>query len=172
MSNVLIGIIGVILFIGLALAGALFLGPRFQESTLNSKAAASVQAVSQVAHATSMSSVQSGTTLMAGTSVSGLVASGHLKSEPANPTGVEGMQIFGALGEGGAGNVRAGLVVMRMIGNGEAVCSAISRQTTGQPYTTANDAMQLPQGPSGCFKTGASPVFSLTADSYFAYARI
>jgi len=40
MSNVLIGIIGVILFIGLALAGALFLGPRFQESTNNSRGSA------------------------------------------------------------------------------------------------------------------------------------
>ena len=42
MSNVLIGIIGVILFIGLALAGALFLGPRFQAATISSKASATV----------------------------------------------------------------------------------------------------------------------------------
>ena len=58
MSNVLIGIIGVILFIGLALAGALFLGPRFQQSTNNSKASASVQAVSQVGNAANMANVQ------------------------------------------------------------------------------------------------------------------
>src|SRR3546814_17765989 len=51
MSNVLIGIIGVILFIGLALAGALFLGPRFQESPHNSRASSSVQEVSQIASA-------------------------------------------------------------------------------------------------------------------------
>src|SRR3546814_303803 len=60
MSNVLIGIIGVILFIGLALAGALFLGPRFQESTNNSRASASVQAVSQIASAANMFEVQEG----------------------------------------------------------------------------------------------------------------
>src|SRR3546814_19495658 len=60
MSNVLIGIIGVILFIGLALAGALFLGPRFQESTNNSRASASVQAVSQIASAATMFEVQEG----------------------------------------------------------------------------------------------------------------
>ena len=61
MSNVLIGIIGVILFIGLALAGALFLGPRFQESTNNSRASAAVQAVAQVASAANMYRVQEGT---------------------------------------------------------------------------------------------------------------
>src|SRR3546814_18801710 len=60
MSNVLIGIIGVILFIGLALAGALFLGPRFQESTNNSRPSASVQAVSQIASAANMFAVQEG----------------------------------------------------------------------------------------------------------------
>src|SRR3546814_7999702 len=60
MSNVLIGIIGVILFIGLAIAGALFLGPRFQESTNNSSASASVQAVSQIASAANMFEVQEG----------------------------------------------------------------------------------------------------------------
>lgn len=54
MSNVLIGIIGVILFIGLALAGALFLGPRFQDSTNNSKAAAVVQTMTQLANASNM----------------------------------------------------------------------------------------------------------------------
>ena len=45
MSNVLIGIIGVILLIGLVLAGALFLGARFQAAADNSRASASVQAV-------------------------------------------------------------------------------------------------------------------------------
>src|SRR3546814_6343746 len=60
MSNVLIGIICVILFIGLAPAGGRFLGPRFQESTNNSRASASVQAVSQIASAANMFEVQEG----------------------------------------------------------------------------------------------------------------
>ncbi len=65
MSNVLIGIIGVILFIGLALAGALFLGPRFQEATTNSKAAASVQIMKQIADAANLYTVQEGTPAVA-----------------------------------------------------------------------------------------------------------
>jgi len=81
MSNVLIGIIGVILFIGLALAGALFLGPRFQEATLNSRGSAAVQAVHQIANAANMYQVNEGTTL--GTNqISLLQSKGYLKSIP------------------------------------------------------------------------------------------
>jgi type II secretory pathway pseudopilin PulG len=86
MSNVLIGIIGVILFIGLALAGALFLGPRFQEATLNSRASAAVQAASQLAHATNLYETTNGAyvnnTLDVATT---LKTAGFLKSEPGNP---------------------------------------------------------------------------------------
>ncbi len=96
MSNVLIGIIGVILFIGLALAGALFLGPRFQEATQNSKASASVQAVDQIANAARMYQVQegrnipgnsNGTTLATTTEPAyiALVGGGYLKTVPNNP---------------------------------------------------------------------------------------
>ncbi len=83
MSNVLIGIIGVILFIGLALAGALFLGPRFQEATANSKAASLQQAMQQLAQAASMYRVQEGQPLRAadyGTNTQTLIAKGYLKS--------------------------------------------------------------------------------------------
>ena len=82
MSNVLIGIIGVILFIGLALAGALFLGPRFQESKINSDAAAAIQAVSQVSNAVNLYEVNEGREV--GTHQAGnLISGGYLKSFPA-----------------------------------------------------------------------------------------
>src|SRR3546814_3622384 len=93
MSNVLIGIIGVILFIGLALAGALFLGPRFQESTNNSRASASVQAVSQIASAANMFEVQEGriAAVISDAVVDNddLVERGYLQSVPPNPTATE-----------------------------------------------------------------------------------
>lgn len=60
MSNVLIGIIGVILFIGLALAGALFLGPRFQQTTANSKAAAVMSQIKQVSDAMNLEALDNG----------------------------------------------------------------------------------------------------------------
>jgi hypothetical protein len=88
MSNVLIGIIGVILFIGLALAGALFLGPRFQESSNTSKAAAVTQAVQQVANAISLRNVDSGQQMLAtndATNLQTLLTERYLKATPTNP---------------------------------------------------------------------------------------
>ncbi|RYY05529.1 MAG: hypothetical protein EON55_26210, partial [Alphaproteobacteria bacterium] len=85
MSNVLIGIIGVILFIGLALAGALFLGPRFQEATLNSRASAIMTGVKQIADAVEMRRVNEGSRLVKSGQPTFLVSQGYLKSVPRNP---------------------------------------------------------------------------------------
>lgn len=95
MSNVLIGIIGVILFIGLALAGALFLGPRFQEATITSKSSAVVQALTQVTHAASLYEVQEGRALRANnysTNVQLLVDQKYLKTRVTSP--LDGSQIL------------------------------------------------------------------------------
>jgi hypothetical protein len=60
MSNVVIGIIGVILFIGLALAGALFLGPHFQSVRADSDASAYMLQLKQVTEAASLRNLQAG----------------------------------------------------------------------------------------------------------------
>lgn len=88
MSNVLIGIIGVILFIGLALAGALFLGSRFQEASSVSKAAAVMQAISQVRQAREMYELQEGKPYK-DVNIGELVSQGYLKSRPDNPIGAQ-----------------------------------------------------------------------------------
>lgn len=88
MSNVLIGIIGVILFIGLALAGALFLGPRFQESSNSARASAATQAVVQVANAITLRNVETGSPMMAisdAGNLQSLITDRYLKSTPVNP---------------------------------------------------------------------------------------
>jgi type II secretory pathway pseudopilin PulG len=89
MSNVLIGIIGVILFIGLALAGALFLGPRFQQSTANAKAATIVQALQQIQSAENLYRTVEGKTIPSGSSGEALLATlrsgSYLKARPVNP---------------------------------------------------------------------------------------
>ena len=84
MSNVLIGIIGVILFIGLALAGALFLGPRFQQTSADAKAAAVMTSIKQVADATEMWKVQEGRTYAPSTD-SSFLSPGYLKARVSNP---------------------------------------------------------------------------------------
>jgi hypothetical protein len=60
MSNVLIGIIGVILFIGLALAGALFLGDRFSNSRTQGEAARYMSEGSQISKAYEMYRINEG----------------------------------------------------------------------------------------------------------------
>ena len=89
MSNVLIGIIGVILFIGLALAGALFLGPRFQQSTANAKASAIVQSLQQIQSAENLYRLNEGKSIPSGGSGEALLATlrgdGYLKARPVNP---------------------------------------------------------------------------------------
>jgi hypothetical protein len=59
-SNVLIGIIGVILFIGLALAGALILGDDFKSSQADSLAARYGTSMSQMEAATAMMRLKTG----------------------------------------------------------------------------------------------------------------
>lgn len=164
MSNVLIGIIGVILFIGLALAGALFLGPRFQESAANTKAAAALQAVNQVASAMQLYSVDTGKTVdmtyrIAIDDPSGILSSGYLKSVPINPVlgGNPPGDIYDPfiMSFGGASERR---MVMMKVGQDEKasqICLQIALQTAQVPKgTTAVPAdTNLPVGVrSGCIK--------------------
>lgn len=85
MSNVLIGIIGIILFIGLALAGALFLGPRFQSASNDSKAAAMVQQLQQASNAAAMYTVETGSPLPSGLLGESHLIGRYLKQDLRNP---------------------------------------------------------------------------------------
>ena len=164
MSNVLIGIIGVILFIGLALAGALFLGPRFQESTNNSRASAAVQAVSQVASAANMYRVQEGrSTNAAGEALTptDLEGAQYLKSVPSNPTSGGGAPVI----EAGA-TAGSQVASMTLGGNGKAVCEAINKQS-GAPATLTTFT-----GTQGCAKTNGAWGTDAAGDVYKVFASI
>ncbi len=165
MSNVLIGIIGVILFIGLALAGALFLGPRFQESTNNAKASASVQAVSQIASAIEMYRVQEGTPVSAQSiTSSSVLVPGYLKTMPVNPVTASssylGLDSSGAYGPGNPVSIIA--MAIGSDTKAKAVCEAVQRQS-GQlaPSAVFDDSPKafssaaLPTT-SGCHTNGSS----------------
>ena len=101
MSNVLIGVIGVILFIGLALAGALFLGGRFSQSQTESEAARLVTEGSQISSAYDLYSVNegrypdgagSGAATPSDAKLDELVAKGYLKDKPAGGKPTSGYQ--------------------------------------------------------------------------------
>jgi hypothetical protein len=157
MSNVLIGIIGVILFIGLALAGALFLGPRFQQSANDAKASAAVQAVKQVTDAANMYRLETGKPIRLHESAK-LVDDRYLKSMPQIMG--RGPFLIDAVGCAGcAGSEAEALGVGYYLGtDGEArrVCEAVSRQTgqtaSGQPFapTTSTMTRENHRNPTGC----------------------
>jgi hypothetical protein len=163
MSNVLIGIIGVILFIGLALAGALFLGPRFQESTQNSKASAIAQSMAQIASAANMYRVQEGLDLGSDEAALTLLSSrGYLKSTPA-PAGANRLVL--AATNGGA--VGPAAFVIADLGDAKALCEAIERQSGGTFDNTPRFWSGTVPKTQGCYPNG-----SATSFFYLAYNRI
>jgi hypothetical protein len=177
MSNVLIGIIGVILFIGLALSGAMFLGERFADSRNSSVGAATVQAVTQVASAISYSNTENDVKVNAGYNLDGLRTAQYLKSVPANPAGPDGIVVLGRNGE--STGVAGGLVVAHLPVGQDRLCGAIAKQTAGASdivgiygFVTAASATDLPRGPAGCFKVGPTAISGLAADQLYAYARL
>ncbi len=159
MSNVLIGIIGVILFIGLALAGALFLGPRFQEANNSSKAAAVMQANQQVANAHDLYRLTQGDGLLV-QDMDKLVTTGFLKSLPRIPNAEMGL--LDATGCSGCGTQ-----TMAGVGfyygdtpEGRRICEAVSRQNgdvppnqTFAPVSLAMVRTNFPKG-QGCSLVG------------------
>jgi hypothetical protein len=83
-SNVLIGIIGVVLLIGLALAGALFLGDRFSQADNEAEATRFMQEGSQISQAFELHGLNEGgyPSGNAAAKLQALVDKGYLKSVP------------------------------------------------------------------------------------------
>lgn len=178
MSNVLIGIIGVILFIGLALAGALFLGARFQDTKSTSTAAAAVQAVTQITNAIGYFNADTASRAQAGIDPASLVAGRYLKAVPTNPGGPDAILVMSRDGE--ASGKDAALVVAKLSTIAALkTCGAIVRQTANgtdsigtDGFVTATTAAQLPTGPAGCFRVGATAINDLEANQFYAFARV
>jgi hypothetical protein len=85
MSNVLIGIIGVILFIGLALAGALILGDDFKSASNVTTASALMSQLKQAADAADMRRVKTGISTIPARDTAFLVPR-FLKTPATNPS--------------------------------------------------------------------------------------
>ena len=86
MSNVLIGIIGVILFIGLALAGAVYVGQLVLDGTTQRNAGVVTASVTQTAAAVRMYGMRNRRPLAPGTdAVDRLIAAGGMSARPQNP---------------------------------------------------------------------------------------
>lgn len=183
MSNVLIGIIGVILFIGLALAGAFYLGPRFQQATNNSKAMSITQMETQISAAISLKRNDEGTPVVARTAVRDLTDSGYLKALPLNPFVGQGGLPFRMLYSGDlASPYFYADVVFVTLGAGDGtvdVCRAINKQVTGadavpqMPSVSGTNIQSMVTRTSGCFQMHKEGIYGEAAgNDYVVYAKI
>lgn len=175
MSNVLIGIIGVILFIGLALAGALILGDDFKSASNSTQAAATISQIQQTVSAIEMWRLKTGQSLvMNGTTA--FLTPRFLKTPAVNPTG-PGRQYAGQYlwdvhinndlysdldNEGGA---VVGYYVMIPVGGfgdakAQSICQAIADQFSGGVIPSS----PRPSGTMGCANS--------TGGLYVAWGRI
>ncbi len=178
MSNVLIGIIGVILFIGLALAGALFLGPRFQESTNNSKAAAIIQSASQIGNAVNMYQVQNGASVE---TPAQLQSGGFLKTVPTNPLSSVSYHILDLDGRMQSNAITLPFKpawVVTTIGLNAGVCEAIERQNGNLAPTAAFPTAMSSwvnttaiRKTTGCYKNDSALPGGASGD-FLVYSRI
>ena len=183
MTNVLVGIIGVILFIGLAIAGALFLGPQFKKAQINSKAMAITQMATQIAQASTLYRTERGVPLAARVPVSTLKDEGYLAAVPLNPYVDQGGLPFRMLYSGDleSSAFYADLILVSMGSAEEAeeVCRAIRRQVSGSESV---EELPMEEGPSvalmatetiGCFRMHDVGIYGeAEPHSYVVYSKV
>lgn len=182
MSNLLIGIIGVALFIGLAMGAALFVGPQFDEAQTNAQASDTVQAVASVA--SSVNSYRLATGYSVGpalASTQALVDAGYLRDVPAN-TALNGRQpqIVNAAGvdsaNSGAPATFSPKYVIMSLGANQDLCTLIERKvgtiSSGSTVSATSRAMEgAVNRQVGCFRI-ASAATGVASGDYVVYSRI
>lgn len=184
MSSVLIGIIGIALFIGLAISGAIFLGPQFDAAQAHALAANSLQAVSSVASAANSYRFAKGYAMGAALDTpQRLVSAGFLKMVPGNPvmptSGLYPHFVDGAgVDAANTGNVAlwSPRYVFMSIGSDRDLCTMIGRQmqtfASGQQVsTTSVNIADFNAKAAGCFRTSQGTSLAAAGD-YVVFARI
>lgn len=185
MSSVLIGIIGIALFMGIAIGSAIFLGPRFEDAQSQSLGSSSIQAVSTVASAVSSYRMATGYAYGAGLEdVQKLVDAGFLRSVPANSVvPSRAPQIIGSNGVNYSSSsatqqaIWSPKAVVMSLGTDRSVCSQIERMLgnidSGQEVddTTVSPITATDAKAAGCFRTNRNS-FSVSSGDYVVYVRV
>jgi hypothetical protein len=142
MSNVLIGIIGVILFIGLALAGALILGDDFRSASRDTKVTRLVAQMQQISQGLEMYQLKTGAPFPSyvGINDDARLIPRFLKSGYVEPEGGGGPVIYLM---GGTRYLVLGALT-------DAMCKGIQLQITGSESYPAVDGTTTLNGAVGC----------------------
>lgn len=152
MSNVLIGIVGVILFIGLALAGASFFGPTVGSSIQDARSMSAMKVLGSTAVAVQLRNRELETLTPAAPTAASL-APDYLDEVPTNPVNGNPIMLitYGALTSGAP----AALVVTKLAPTVDQIriCEFANRSAGGPvPVRSYSDA--IPAQRSGCAQAG------------------
>lgn len=184
MSNVLLGIVGVILFIGLALAGAFYLGQEFQKASYQSRAMALAQMSSQISAAVSLFEAEAGIEMAARTSTMNLRTGGYLRTLPLNPYIGDGGYPFRILYSGDITSAGAGLADVVFVSMGPSedalqVCRSLNRQVGGSEEIhelvvgNGSDIRSMMDRNGGCFRMHDVGIFGEAGPhDYVSFAKI
>lgn len=167
MSNVLIGIVGVILFIGLALAGAIVFGPVVTDVLAESKANGTMKTISSVAKAVAIRNRELETSTPAA-STPALLVPQYLDEIPLNPVNANPVLL---ISEASNYTGAAAIVASKMPTDGQAMCEYLNRNGGGPVGAIPMVTSVMPAQLSGCVR--ASGNFGpFSNGDYVAYIRV
>lgn len=166
MSNLLIGIAGIVLFVMMALAGANFFGPKVTESTVRAKAVSIMESLASVSNAIAVRNVEKQTVTPAGYDLNDLLPD-YLAELPRSAMMTNDPQLLGVDGDlSGAGHY----VAVKLTGDDAAdLCSAISKVGLGPSIAPSSTAM--PNSYTvGCFRATGNISTYVRSGDRVAYA--
>lgn len=180
MSNVLIGIVGLILFIGLTLAGTMFLGDAWQKSRRQASALQVMEHTNQISSAVLLRQAQEQINVISRSDIEASLISTHfLKVLPIPPIGGENYGLY--YGSDISSTIEMADVVLVSIGSSQEACETIDERgrvgfNVGQPLNVSLDPINLEfvmTQRTGCFQTGVGiPILGATAGDFVAYSRL
>ena len=169
MANVLIGIISITLFIGLALAGAVFFGPVLANSGTNAGALQYLTAVSNVAGAVSVMNKETGQLLPAATSVEVLTPD-YISSIPTLANGAS-IVLVDATGAESTAAASYAAVDLGSTSVAQQACTFIQNSVTNGEYSYGSYGAWPSPSTRGCFYLSGA-IGPFPAGDYVTYAEI
>lgn len=169
MSNVLIGIVGVILFIGLAIAGATFFGPITSDSISQAKANTVILALGSTVSAVSARNRELEVSTQAMASTASLVPD-YLDEVSKSPVGGSSVMLTSSTGSTSLGSARFAVTSLGLGKEGFDVCRFVNL-ASGNGDAPGNVSSLAVDRSSGC-GTGAASIGPFGNSEYVAFQKI
>lgn len=169
MSNVLIGIVGVILFIGLALAGATFFGPITSDSIAQAKANTVILALGSTVSAVVTRNRELEASTQANASTTSLVPE-YLDEAAKSPVGGAAVMLTSSSGSNAAGPARYAVTSLGTGKEGFDVCRFVNL-ASGNGDAPGNVSALVVDRSSGC-GTSAGTIGPFGVGEYVAFQKI